>query len=220
MPTVKCPYDWFCGKEFSLDAKQSAWLQDLSKKKGAIAVLPCPKCKSEVMINPRTLATEPMFENPHVKPAKKPKTSSRALLSKLKEAGITLPAMYREFVKNLPADCEVSIIRGDEPFTLYSLEELCEKVNISGKRTLTAQQLKTYAGFLKKIVEDHTTTIDEKGKPFTLKRLAAGLTIGYENERVLFIDPSDDNSLWIFHPDGGDVQRVRKTLETLTKKKI
>lgn len=178
----------------------------------------CPKCKTDLMINPKTLATQPMFENPHLKPAKKAKKSTSALLTQLKEAGATLPPIYREFVKHIPDGLEASIIRGEEPFTLYTLEDLCEKVNISNKRTLAVQQLKTYASFLKKIVDDHASTVDEKGDPFALKRLAAGLTIGYENERLLFIDPSD-NSLWIFYPDGGDVQPVKKSLEAISEKK-
>jgi hypothetical protein len=40
------------------------------------------------------------------------------------------------------------------------------------------------------------------------------LTIGYDNEDLLCVDPSDGFSVWCFRPaDGGDVEKLADSLD-------
>jgi hypothetical protein len=63
-------------------------------------------------------------------------------------------------------------------------------------------------------------TEDQDGEPYSLDRLAAGLAIGDNNGDVVFLDPEDAYSVWIWHHDGSDVERLAdsfdKCLETAT----
>ena len=72
---------------------------------------------------------------------------------------------------------------------LYSLEELCKEITIDKHLCTIITQLKAYA-----------TTLQEVGYEegsFSLERLSQSLSIGYENERLLFVD-SQDNSLLMY----------------------
>ena len=51
------------------------------------------------------------------------------------------------------------------------------------------------------------------GQPYALERLAAGLAIGDNNGDVVFLDPADAHSVWLFHQDGADVERLADTFQ-------
>jgi hypothetical protein len=56
---------------------------------------------------------------------------------------------------------------------------------------------------------------DQKGKPYPLERLRQAIAIGEgDSGDVLFLDPLDNFSVWIFHHDGGDVRRVAADFRT------
>ena len=92
---------------------------------------------------------------------------------------------------------------------LYSLEELCEEITIDKHRCTIITQLKAYAATLQEIGY-------EEGS-FSLERLSQSLSIGYENERILFVDSQDNSSLYIFEIEDGDILKTDYTLTDLIR---
>ncbi|MFO1064077.1 MAG: hypothetical protein U0892_09455 [Pirellulales bacterium] len=43
--------------------------------------------------------------------------------------------------------------------------------------------------------------------------MAAGLAIGDNNGDVLFLDPGDSFSIWLWHCDGADVERLADSFD-------
>ena len=71
---------------------------------------------------------------------------------------------------------------------------------------------------MKEILEEIPKKKQEQ--QFTLTELSNCLTIGYVNTRILFIDIRDNNSLWIFHSDGGDdFKKTTMTIDKIIKRK-
>jgi hypothetical protein len=60
---------------------------------------------------------------------------------------------------------------------------------------------------LAEIFNDDATE-DQDGKPFAFSRLAQCVTIGEDNEDLLLVDPSDQHSVWCFHPGDGGCRAV------------
>ena len=106
---------------------------------------------------------------------------------------------------------QVTILKRQEKFKLYSIEKLCETVSIDGNSFLRILELKGYAKSLEDIFGD------EMDENFSLSELSNCLAIGYENEAILFIDYRDNNSLWIFYPDGGDIEPTKMTVKKIVK---
>jgi hypothetical protein len=78
---------------------------------------------------------------------------------------------------------------------------------------LAIRQLSVFAQTLEDVMEDGETE-DHKGKAYPLSHLADGVAIGTNgNGDVLYLDPADQSAVWVFHPDGGDVERVSKTFK-------
>ncbi|MGY0041110.1 hypothetical protein [Pedobacter sp. NJ-S-72] len=106
----------------------------------------------------------------------------------------------------------MEIIKDENGFKIFSSEELREVVNIGGKKFVAARQLKGYALSLSDIIEDY----GKDSNFFTLDNLSDSITIGEENNRLLFIDSRDHNTLWIFYADGGDgIGKTDLTLDEL-----
>jgi hypothetical protein len=62
-------------------------------------------------------------------------------------------------------------------------------------------------------VTGESATVDQQGNEAPFARIEKWLTIGYDNEDVLCVDPADKFSVWCFHPsEGGDVERIAKSL--------
>ena len=120
---------------------------------------------------------------------------------------------YFEYLTSDHFYSEVSIFEDEENFELFGLNQLCEKVNVDGKLYLTIKQLKGFTNSLKEITNETPAKKDKQ--QFTLNELSNCLTIGYENTRLLFIDSRDNNSLWIFHSDGGDYEKTSMTIDKI-----
>jgi len=70
-------------------------------------------------------------------------------------------------------------------------------------------QLKAYAATLQEV--------DYEEGSFSLERLSQSLSIGYENERLLFVDSQDNSSLYIFEIEDGDILKTDYTLTDLIR---
>jgi hypothetical protein len=132
----------------------------------------------------------------------------------LATAGIKLPEAYREFLLEYHKGGEWE---NEDTWQLMPASELFQKIDVDGTKVPAIQSLKAYARTLRDVL-DGGVTEDHKGKPYPLDRLAAGVVIGTGGSGdILYLDPADDDAVWIFHPDGGDVERVTKTFKTWLK---
>lgn len=130
--------------------------------------------------------------------------------------GIELPDDYCEFLlKHRKGE---SYNYKGPSWWLLTAAELCEPCNIDGQEYPAVRQLKAYAETFQECTGEEET-VDSKGKPYPVERLAAGVTIGSSDSGdTLYLDPADKNALWIYHHDGGDVERVAKTFSAWRKK--
>lgn len=76
---------------------------------------------------------------------------------------------------------------------------------------MNIHQLQAYANSVGEYVGKETE--DQDGEPYALEQLAAGLAIGDNNGDVIFLDPADAYSVWLFHHDGTDVERLADTFQ-------
>ena len=220
MKEIICPYNWDCGKisetkelnEYDFDFLQSATL-----KKMTFMFIHCPKCSRMFKFDTVKWKAEASHAvDPNIVVEKKKKTVKQ-LTTILDKAKIEIPSAYFDYLTSDNFNYEISIFEDEDNFKLYDLNELCEKINVDGKSYLTIKKLKGFASSLMEIIDE--TPKKKKGQQFTLTELSNCLTIGYENTRILFIDNRDNNSLWIFHSDGGDdLEKTNKTLDEIIKR--
>ncbi len=130
--------------------------------------------------------------------------------------GIALPEDYSAFLlKHRRSD---SYVHADVSWQLLAAAELCEPCNVDGEEYAAAQQLKGFARTFQECTGEEAT-VDAKGKTYAIERLADGVAIGSgDTGDTLYLDPADKNSVWIYHHDGGDVERVGKTFTTWRRK--
>jgi hypothetical protein len=202
-----------------LDSKRSldtrtAVLTDLSKQSGHPFDEDMPLYFDETTADDLPLARIRAWQKAGY-PAYVPEkiTIPTAALAKL---GITLPADYAEFLQQHRRS-----IRYEYDDCLWELTkgaQLLTKIKVDGKSVPSVQQLKQFAASLKKATKADATE-DHKGKPYPLERLAQGIAIGSSDSGdVLYLDPADSCSVWIFHPDGGDVELAAKTFKAWLRK--
>lgn len=118
---------------------------------------------------------------------------------------------YIDFITGKPR--AVSI--GEREFTLYTLEELVATVTIDGLEVSNIRALKGYVKTIKEFLGPNT--MDQKGNKFSMLMLAASKVIGHDNGDLLFIDGHDSKTIYIFHPDGGDLTKTKLKLNSLIK---
>ncbi|NDV66663.1 hypothetical protein [Bacteroides sp. 224] len=215
MKKLICPYTWFCGEEFEaqdMSEYDYKFLQSAITKGMTFMFIHCPKCSTQFRFNPVEWKAEAAFSDPNKKAAKELKPTTE-LLATLEKQNIKIPPSYLDYLTSKTFKPNVSIVRGQSKFHLYNLNELCETVSIDGNSCLRITSLKAYAKSLEEVFGEENT------ETFSLAQLSNCLTIGCENEAVLFIDYRDNNSLWIFHPDGGDIEPTKMTVEKIVKRK-
>jgi hypothetical protein len=220
MKGITCPYLWNCGHKFKpgeLSEFDFDFLKSAVKKKMTFMFIHCPKCKIEFQFDAVAWKATAKYPNPNLKTVPKEKKTIEELTGILKKSNVEIPHTYFVYLTGKKFFPKISIFSSNEDFKLYNLEELCEKINIDGKNYLTVNQLKGFARTLKEIIDE---TLKKEGEmSLTLTQLSNCLTIGCDNTRILFIDIRDNNSLWIFHQDGGDIERVSKTLSKIINRK-
>jgi hypothetical protein len=202
MIKITCPYNWICGKEFTtedLSTSDKDFVASATAKKMTLMFIECPECnvtfsyntvsgesKASHLINPDQIIIE--------------RKTLKEFNAILKKDRVEIPSKYFDYLNSEKFKARLEILKDEDSFSIFNSEKLREIVNIDGKQFVVARQLKGYALSLRGIIEDY-------GKDsgfFTLDNLSGSITIGEENNRLLFIDSRDHNSLWIFHSDGGD----------------
>lgn len=140
-------------------------------------------------------------------------------VAELANLGIVLPKEYEEFLKSQIAGVEY--VYKENPWRLATAERLLETVTVEKRKCLYIRRLEGLAKILTQFF-DGDSTVDNKGLPYAFSRLAAGLAIGDDSSGdILYLDPSDQYSVWAFHHDGGDVEKLGRSFKawlTRTKK--
>ncbi|MDZ5634672.1 hypothetical protein [Janthinobacterium sp. GMG1] len=211
MTKITCPYHDACGHHFdssALDAADGDFLKSAIGKNMTFMFLHCPACSRIFQFNP-VAWTAQACEAVTPKVAKK---SGKQLEKLLASKEVALPQAYLAHLRSGKSRPDVAIFTDEDPFTLYSLDALCQDVEVDGIRYLAVRQL---AGFAQTLAQAAGTG-SKQAAPFSLAELADCLSIGEENTRILFIDSRDNEALWIYHCDGGDVEKTRLTVSALS----
>jgi len=215
MEKITCPYSWFCGEEFEPQEMREYdfdFLKSATEKEMTFMFIHCPKCSTQFNFDTVAWKSTGNFSDPTKKVVKE-KINTKELVKILEKSEIEIPKSYFDYLTNNKFKSQIAIFKGQEKFQLYSLEELCEEISIDGNSCLRISELKGYAKSLEGIFGNEIT------ENFSLSELSNCLTIGYENEAILFVDYRDNNSLWVFYPDGGDIEPTKMTVKKIAKQK-
>lgn len=217
MDEITCPYHWDCGekvKPIEFSKHDYDFLQSALEKKMAFMIIDCPKCSRSFKFNTVQWKSDEFgYSNPNIIVEKKKKTIKQ-LTSILKKAEIEIPLSYFNYLISEEFDAQISISLNEEPFELYDLQQLCEKIKVDGTSCLMINQLKGFANTLLKIADE----ISLPKQDLDYRDIANCLTIGSGNTKLLFLDYQDNNTLWLFYPDGGDIEKLHLTLEHIIKR--
>lgn len=119
-----------------------------------------------------------------------------------------LPTLYLSYIENTDRK-EVQLVRYNT-FTLYTLEELFEEISVDGRKNIELYLVREYAQTMQEVGIEF-----EEGEQ---ELLAHSLTIGYDNTEALFIDEREvDSPLYVYYPDGGDIEKKKKRVSQLKK---
>jgi tricorn protease-like protein len=121
-----------------------------------------------------------------------------------------LPQNYQQFLVG-KENLEFSIFEEEANFKIYNLAELSETISIDGKSYATIHQIQGFVASLQEILGEDV----EISEDLSFSKMFNFLCIGEENGRLLLLDDRDKNTLWIFHPDGGDVEKMDKNLSDI-----
>lgn len=210
MIKISCPYDWVCGHEFTvedLNSHDRDFVISATAKNMKLIFIDCPVCGNSFSYNPSTNeSTASGMINPDQQVKKGPvRKTWRAFNTLLKKDQAEIPKKYLDYLLSEQFKAKLDVWKDQDSFELFSDGALREVVNIDGKDYVNARQLKGYALSLNELGQE---TDD----------LARSIVIGQSGISLLFIDSRDQNSLFVFHPDGGDTEKTNLSLEDLFDK--
>lgn len=216
---IKCQscQEYFTPTEFDQDR-----LVNAIKSKMPLLIINCTQCNNQNFIKTNEI------EQVNNKKIHCPTTNCNDLLEINKEKKLScqscnlsisidnliedlLPDNYFKYLIGSDFKIKLHLCKEEEDFNLYNLEQLKEEINIDGELYFRIGKLK---GFF--------NTLKEVGYEFSKKEIELfenALAIGDENGDVLFIDKREDNSkLYIFYPDGGDIEKTKLTINDIIKR--
>jgi len=207
MIKISCPYDWVCGQEFTVEELSSHdrdFVISATAKKMKLIFIDCPVCKVTFSYNPSSNeSTASGMINPDQKEKKETvRKTLKEFNALLKKDKIALLPEYIDYLLSEQFTGKLDVFKDQESFELFSYNALREVVNVDGKNYVNARQLKGFALSLSELNQ-------ETG------RLANSIVIGQSGTSLLFIDSRDQDSLFVFHPDGGDPEKTNLSLKDL-----
>ena len=212
MIKISCPYDWVCGREFTteeLSSHDRDFVISAAAKKMKLIFIDCPVCKVSFSYNPSTNESIASgMINPDQKEKKGPvRKTLEEFNTLLKKDKVAIPKEYLDYLLSEQFKAKLEVWKDQDSFELFSYDALREVVNIDGKDYVNARQLKGYALSLSELGQD-------------TDQLARSIVIGQSGTSLLFIDSRDQDSLFIFYPDGGDLTNTKLSLKDLFDKNI
>ena len=132
-------------------------------------------------------------------------------MSKLQEdRGIRLPERYIELVRSVDPNDEYCF--EGRYWRFFDEAKLAENVAMSGVGNAPYHHvLKLYIDIYKQFRE--TDLVCSDSDPLPADRVANGFVVAQENTDLLYLDPQDGNSVWIYYPDGSDVEKVSNSID-------
>ena len=136
-----------------------------------------------------------------------------------KERGFDLPGDYLEFLSNIDAGedyCFNEYPEEDPDFegrcwAFFDEEFLCKNIDMSGVGQSPAhRQLELYLKCYQEFSNSNLVHSTEGKLP--IERVINGFVVAEENGDLLYLDPADSFSVWIFHHDGSDVKKVSNSI--------
>ena len=133
---------------------------------------------------------------------------------------IDLPETYKKFLDENPNGSEQAFneYKDEDPdfegryWNLMGKNELLESWEMNGVGAAkNFECLRLYVQVQKEYGQGESTK-SNVGK-ISLTRVESGFVIGDENGDYLYLDPSENYSVWIYFHDGGDVFRVSDSFE-------
>ena len=214
---ITCPYDWFCGKSFTVDSLSTydkEFVKSAIPKGMEFMFISCPYCKTRFQFNPQIFLSTPLIENPN-KSEENIKLTRDESISILNKEQSVYPDYYIEFLTERESRTEIKTDRKEAAFKLYKLDELAERISVDHQKVIRAKELTIYAKSLREVGYENVSA-EKTSIQFSLEWLSEGLTIGYENTRILFTDK--DFNLWIFYTDGtNDIRQTSLQLNDIIK---
>lgn len=131
-----------------------------------------------------------------------------------------LPGYYKKFLEDNPNGSEQAFNEYPEEdpgfegryWNLMGKDELLESWEMPGVgKARNFECLKLYVQLQQEFGREEYTA-SNVGK-ISLKRIESGFVISDENGDYLYLDPSDDYSVWIYYHEGGDVLRIANSFE-------
>jgi len=136
-----------------------------------------------------------------------------------KERGIDLPSDYLEFVSGIDAGEDYCFNEYPEEYpdfegrcwAFFDEELLCEDIEISRVGSAPAhQQLELYLKCYREFSSSNFVHSSEGKLP--ISRVANGFVVAEENGDLLYLDPADNFSVWVFHHDCSNVKKVSNSI--------
>lgn len=210
MIKISCPYDWVCGQKFTIEELSSHdrdFVISATAKKMKLIFIDCPVCENSFSYNPSANeSTASGMINPGQQLKKEPvRKTWEAFNTLLKKDKAEIPKKYLDYLLSEHFKAKLEVWKDQDSFELFSDGVLRELVDIDGKDYVNARQLKGYA-----------LSLNELGRE--TDDLAKSIVIGQSGISLLFIDSRDQDSLFVFHPDGGDIENTNLSLKDLFDK--
>jgi hypothetical protein len=183
-----------------------------------------PKAKTAARGKKATTKAGAKSKAPKKVAAKKPPTKAAVLAALAKQQKLKLPAPYERFLKSKTAKLEVVTADG-RLWRLATPDELAE-TSYSFTETAAAKPVpfvrctRAFADLLKAGQNlKGVPIVGEKKKKFTLARLRKGICVGASDGDPVFLDPSDEHSVWTYSQDQMTVARVAPSFAKFIKPK-
>ena len=204
-----------CRRPFALTAWQQDFIARSAEKGMEMVCLECQLCRMYFEFNPcgKSVGTS-LVSRQRKEKTEPPLTlkEKRAVLKAWTKLGIEIPKSYAAMLMKMPKGTTLRLKGRD--WQLHTVEELDKKTRVDRRRVLQIRELQVWARTLREAFGGAEETQDEAGRGYAFARLAEGISIGSENEDILFMDPSDGCSLWCLCPsEGGGVERLAKRLD-------
>ena len=124
---------------------------------------------------------------------------------------LNLPDNYLLWLDSLEAEAYAEF--EEREWEIASREELLELLEIDDFEVAYIDQANLYVKLIQDITGD-SHTMDDEGNRIPFSLIGTWLTIGYDNEDLLCVDPADNFAVWGFYPnEGGDVEKLANNLD-------
>ena len=135
------------------------------------------------------------------------------------ERGLSLPSDYLDFLMTIEGGEDYCFNEYPDEYpdfegrcwAFFDEELLSENIDMLQIGTApTHRQLELYLKCYQEF--SNSNFVHSSDGMLPIERVASGFVIAEENGDLLYLDPEDQFSVWIFHHDGSDVKKVSESI--------